>query len=51
MHDWQKELKLKTDLKEIDIENLEKVLLAMPRLALTNTAKASKLKAAIAAGW
>ena len=51
MHDWQKEFKLKTDLVELDIEKLEKALLTMPRFALTNTAKASKLKAAIEAGW
>lgn len=51
MHDWQKEFKIKQDLVESDIEALEKELLAMPRMALTNTAKASKLKAAIEAGW
>jgi len=51
MHDWQKEFKLKQDLVELDVEKLEKALLTMPRMALTNTAKASKLKAAIEAGW
>ena len=51
MHDWQKEFVLKKDLVELDIEKLEKVMLGMPRFALTNTAKASKLKAAIEAGW
>ena len=51
MHDWQKEFKLKQDLLESDVEKLEKAMLTMPRFALTNTAKASKLKAAIEAGW
>ena len=51
MHDWQKEFKLKEDLRELDIEKLEKFLLAFPRIVLTNTAKAAKLKAAIEAGW
>lgn len=51
LHDWQKQFKLKADLRELDIENLERALVDMPRLALTNTSNASKLKAAIAAGW
>ena len=51
LHDWQKEFKLKQDLVELDVENLEKELFTMPRFALSNTAAASKLKAAIAAGW
>jgi hypothetical protein len=51
LHDWQKEFKVKEGLVELDIESLEKELMLMPRLALTNTARASKLKAAIAAGW
>ena len=51
LHDWQKGFKLKKNLVELDIENLEKALIEMPRIALTNTARASKLKAAIAANW
>lgn len=51
LHDWQKEFKVKSNLVELDIEKLEKELITMPRYALTNTANASKLKAAIAAGW
>ena len=51
LHDWQEEFKAKENLVELDIEALEKELVLMPRIALTNTAKASKLKAAIAAGW
>jgi hypothetical protein len=51
LHDWQKKFKLKKNLVELDIEKLEKELILLPRLALTNTAMASKLKAAIAAGW
>ena len=51
MHDWQKEFVLKKDLVELDIENLERHLLKMPRIALENTRMASKLKAAIEAGW
>ena len=51
LNEWQKEFKLKKDLVELDIENLERALVDMPRLTLTNTGMASKLKAAIAAGW
>lgn len=51
LHDWQKEFKVKENLVELDIENIERELVRMPLMALTNTAKASKLKAAIAAGW
>ena len=51
MHDWQKEFKLKENLVELDIENIETHLLKLPRIALTNTMKASMLKGAIAAGW
>jgi len=51
LHDWQKEFKIKPDLVELDIEKLETALVDMPRLALSNTSNASKLKAAIDAGW
>ena len=51
LHEWQKEFKLKANLVELDIENLERELLELPRLVLSNTGHASKLKAAIAAGW
>lgn len=51
LHDWQQEFKLKKELVELDIEKLEKELIGLPLRALTNTANASKLKAAIAAGW
>ena len=51
LHDWQKAFKMKENLVELDVENLEKALMDMPRMALTNTANASKLKAAIVAGW
>jgi len=51
LHEWQKSFKLKQNLVELDIENLESALIDMPRIALTNTSNASKLKAAISAGW
>ena len=48
---WQKQFKIKKDLVELDIEKLEAALIGLPRLTLTQTANASKLKAAIEAGW
>ena len=51
LHDWQKEFKVKGELVQLDIEKLESALLKLPVRALTNTAAASKLKAAIEAGW
>lgn len=51
LHDWQKQFKLKGTLVELDVENLERALIDMPRMALTNTSNAAKLKSAIAAGW
>jgi len=51
LHDWQKAFKLKQDLIELDVEKLEKAIAELPRLALTNTSRASMLKAAIEAGW
>jgi len=51
LHDWQKEFKLKGDLTQLDVEKLEAALLKLPVRALTNTGMASRLKAAIEAGW
>ena len=51
LYDWQKQFKLKQDLVELDVENLERALVELPRVALSNTGFASRLKAAIAANW
>jgi hypothetical protein len=51
LHEWQQSFTLKGDLVQKDIEALEGVLIKMPRLALSNTSAASKLKAAIEADW
>ena len=50
-HDWQKQFKLKQGLVELDIENIEKVIAEMPHAPLTNSSRATMLKAAIEAGW
>ena len=51
LHDWQKQFKLKGNLVELDVENLERALENLPRAILSNTGYAARLKAAIAAGW
>ena len=51
LYDWQKDFRLKGELTQLDVEKLETALLKLPVRALTNTAAASKLKAAIEAGW
>lgn len=51
LHDWQKEFKLKENLVELDVENIEKYLIEFPRYTLKQAGAAASLKAAIAAGW
>ena len=51
LYDWQKAFQIKENLIELDIEKLEQALAEFPRLVLSNTGNAAKLKAAIEAGW
>lgn len=51
LYDWQKEFKLKQDLVELDVENIERELIKFPRYTLKQAGAAASLKAAIEAGW